>query len=93
MTLLPRGAKVQRSRQAADTSGGDAAVVYGDWPYADYPAYPYSWGYPGYIAAGVIATGLAFGGAYALGRWASGGIGVAAADTGAAAVSTGPAEA
>jgi Protein of unknown function (DUF3300) len=48
-------------------------VVYGDWPYADYPAYPYYWGYPGYIAAGVIATGLAFGGAYALGRWASGG--------------------
>ena len=37
-------------------------VVYGDWPYADYPAYPYYWGYPGYIAAGVIATGLAFGG-------------------------------
>ena len=48
-------------------------VVYGDWPYTDYPAYPYYWGYPGYIAAGVIATGLAFGGAYALGRWASGG--------------------
>jgi hypothetical protein len=48
-------------------------VVYGDWPYVDYPAYPYDWGYPGYIAAGVIATGLAFGGAYALGRWASGG--------------------
>ena len=48
-------------------------VVYGDWPYADYPAYPYYWSYPGYIAAGVIATGLAFGGAYALGRWASGG--------------------
>ena len=47
-------------------------VVYGDWPYSDYPAYPYYWGYPGYIAAGVIATGLAFGGAYALGRWASG---------------------
>jgi hypothetical protein len=47
-------------------------VVYGDWPYADYPAYPYNWGYPDYIAAGVIATGLAFGGAYALGRWASG---------------------
>ena len=67
-------------------------VVYGDWPYADYPAYPYYWGYPGYIAAGVIATGLAFGGAYALGRWASGGYG-AAAVTGAAAASTGPAEA
>ena len=66
-------------------------VVYGDWPYADYPAYPYYWGYPGYIAAGVIATGLAFGGAYALGRWASGGYG-AAAVTGAAAASTGPAE-
>lgn len=48
-------------------------VVYGDWPYADYPAYPYYWGYPGYIAAGVIATGLAFGAGYALGRWASGG--------------------
>src|SRR3954469_5482280 len=48
-------------------------VVYGDWPYTDYPAYPYYWGYPGYIAAGVIATGLAFGGAYALGRWAPGG--------------------
>jgi hypothetical protein len=36
-------------------------VVYGDWPYADYPAYPYYWGYPGDTAAGVIATGLAFG--------------------------------
>jgi len=46
----------------------------------------------GYIAAAVIATGLAFGGAYALGRWASGGIGVAAG-TGAAAVSTRLAEA
>jgi hypothetical protein len=50
----------------------DPAVVYGDWPYADYPAYPYYWGYPGYIAGGVIATGIAFGAAYALGRWASG---------------------
>jgi uncharacterized protein DUF3300/endosialidase-like protein len=49
----------------------DPAVVYGDWPYPDYP--PYYWGYPGYIAAGVIATGIAFGAAYALGRWASGG--------------------
>ena len=67
-------------------------VVYGDWPYADYPAYPYYWGYPGYIAAGVIATGLAFGGAYALGRWASGGYWTAAA-TGAAAALIGPAEA
>jgi hypothetical protein len=47
-------------------------VVYGDWPYADYPAYPYYWGYPGYIGAGLIATGIAFGAAYGLGRWASG---------------------
>ena len=41
----------------------DPQVVYGDWPYADYPAYPYYWGYPGYIGAGIIATGLAFGAA------------------------------
>jgi hypothetical protein len=47
-------------------------VVYGDWPYADYPAYPYYWGYPGYIGAGVIATGIVFGAGYALGRWTSG---------------------
>jgi uncharacterized protein DUF3300 len=51
----------------------DPPVMFGDWPYADYPAYPYYWGYPGYIAAGVIATGLAFGAGYALGRWARGG--------------------
>jgi hypothetical protein len=48
----------------------DPAVVYGTWPYSSYP--PYYWPAPGYIAAGVIATGLAFGAAYALGRWASG---------------------
>jgi len=47
------------------------AVVYGPWPYPAYP--PYYWPAPGYIAAGVIATGLAFGAGYALGRWASGG--------------------
>jgi hypothetical protein len=51
----------------------EPAVVYGDWPYTDYPPYPYYWGYPGYIAAGIIATGIAFGAAYGLGRWASGG--------------------
>src|SRR5262245_13644088 len=51
----------------------DPPVMFGDWPYADYPAYPYYWGYPDYIAAGVIATGLAFGTAYVLGRWARGG--------------------
>ncbi len=51
----------------------DPVTVYGDWPYSDYPAYPYYWGYPGTIAAGVIATGIAFGAGYALGRWTSGG--------------------
>ncbi len=47
------------------------AVVYGSWPYPSYP--PYYWPPPGYIAGGLIATGLAFGAGYALGRWASGG--------------------
>jgi Protein of unknown function (DUF3300)/Chaperone of endosialidase len=47
------------------------AVVYGSWPYPAYP--PYYWPPPGYIAAGIIATGIAFGAGYALGRWASGG--------------------
>ncbi len=49
----------------------DPSVVYGGWPYPDYP--PYYWPAPGYIAAGIIATGIAFGAGYALGRWASGG--------------------
>ena len=49
----------------------DPGIVYGDWPYAGYP--PYYFGYPGYIAGGVIAAGLAFGAGWALGRWASGG--------------------
>ena len=52
----------------------DPAVVYGAWPYSDYP--PYYWGYPegwGYgIAAGVLARGLWFGAGYALGSWGSG---------------------
>jgi hypothetical protein len=47
----------------------DPAVVYGDWPYPDYP--PYYFAEPGYIGTGVIATGIAFGTAYAIGRWAS----------------------
>jgi hypothetical protein len=51
----------------------DPSVAYGPWPYPAYP--PYYFGYPGYIAAGVIATGIAFGAAYAVGRWASGGYG------------------
>lgn len=49
----------------------DPAVVYGSWPYPDYP--PYYFPAPGYVAAGVVATGLAFGAAYALGRWGWGG--------------------
>jgi hypothetical protein len=49
----------------------DPAVVYGSWPYADYP--PYYFGAPGYIGGAVLATGLAFGAAYVVGRWASGG--------------------
>ena len=45
----------------------DPAAVYGAWPYAEYP--PYYFGYPSYIGAGVIAAGLAFGTAWAIGRW------------------------
>jgi hypothetical protein len=45
----------------------EPSVVYGTWPYADYP--PYYFGYPAYIGAGVIAAGLAFGTAWAIGRW------------------------
>jgi hypothetical protein len=45
----------------------DPATVYGSWPYTEYP--PYYFGYPSYIGAGVIATGLAFGAAWAIGRW------------------------
>jgi hypothetical protein len=53
----------------------DPGVVYGTWPYAEYP--PYYWGYPDYwgypaIGAGVLARGLWFGTGYALGRWGSG---------------------
>ena len=49
----------------------DPGVVYGDWPYPDYP--PYYWPAPGYIGAGIIAGGIVFGAGYALGRWTSGG--------------------
>jgi uncharacterized membrane protein YgcG len=45
----------------------DPATVYGTWPYAAYP--PYYFGYPGYIGAGVIAAGIAFGAGWAIGRW------------------------
>jgi hypothetical protein len=49
----------------------DPGVVYGAWPYPAYP--PYYWPAPGYIAGGIIATGIAFGAGYALGHWAGGG--------------------
>ena len=49
----------------------DPSVVYGPWDYPDYPAY--YWPPPAYIGVGILATGLAFGTGYALGRWASGG--------------------
>jgi hypothetical protein len=45
----------------------DPATVYGSWPYTAYP--PYYFGYPSYIGAGAIAAGLAFGTAWAIGRW------------------------
>src|SRR3954470_13456356 len=50
----------------------DPAVVYGAWPYADNPPY-YFEPAGGYIATGVIASGIAFGAGYALGRWRTGG--------------------
>ena len=49
----------------------DPGVVYGGWPYPDYP--PYYFPPPGYIAAGIIGAGIAFGVGYALGSWWSGG--------------------
>ena len=45
----------------------DPATVYGTWPYAAYQ--PYYFGYPAYIGAGVVAAGIAFGTAWAIGRW------------------------
>jgi hypothetical protein len=49
----------------------DPAIMYGDWPYAEYP--PYYWGYPGYIPGALIAAGLAFGTGWALRNWGSSG--------------------
>ena len=46
----------------------DPAVVYGTWPYPEYPPdywYPDDYWFPG----GVIAAGIAFGTGYALWRW------------------------
>jgi len=47
------------------------SVVYGGWPSPSYP--PYYFPPPGYIAGGLLATGLAFGAGYAMGSWMSGG--------------------
>src|SRR5690242_3470110 len=43
------------------------AVVYGDWPYSDYP--PYYWEPPPYVDYGLWGAGLAFGTGWALGNW------------------------
>src|SRR5712675_3499039 len=45
----------------------EPATVYGTWPYAAYP--PYYFGYPSYIGEGVVAASIAFGTAWAIGRW------------------------
>ena len=43
------------------------SVVYGEWPYPDYP--PYYYPPPaGYVVGGAIATGLAWGAAFAIGH-------------------------
>jgi hypothetical protein len=47
----------------------DPAVMYGEWPYPDYP--PYYFAAPAYIGAGLIATGLVFGAGFAVGRWSN----------------------
>jgi len=43
------------------------AVVFGTWPYPDYP--PYYWEPPPYIGYGLWGVGLAFGAGWALGNW------------------------
>jgi hypothetical protein len=48
----------------------EPAVVYGDWPYLDYP--PYFFPYPGYFASDVLAGGIWFGTGFALGYWGGG---------------------
>lgn len=47
----------------------DPAVVYGAWPYAEYPPYYFEW--PSYIPGALIGTGLAFGAGWALANWGS----------------------
>ena len=45
----------------------DPTVVYGEWPYPDYP--PYYWEPPAYIGYGLLGTGLTFGAGWALANW------------------------
>src|SRR6478672_4001092 len=45
----------------------EPSVVYGSWPYDDYPPY-YFPPAPGYIVGGALATGIAWGAAYAIGN-------------------------
>lgn len=49
------------------------SVVYGSWPYPDYPPY-YFEPRPGYIVGGALATGLSWGVGYAIGNaiWGGG---------------------
>jgi hypothetical protein len=49
----------------------EPTTAYGEWPYPDYPAYGFAT--PGYLAPAVLASGVAFGAAYAVGRWARAG--------------------
>src|SRR6185437_3326046 len=66
VTQQPSGQKVITIQSASPDTVYvpyyDPNVVYGSWPYQEYPAY--SWGYPGYIGAGVIAAGIGFGTGY-----------------------------
>lgn len=45
----------------------DPAVVYGDWPYPEYPPY-YFPPAPGYVVGGALARGLAWGAGFAIGN-------------------------
>jgi Protein of unknown function (DUF3300) len=49
----------------------DPAVVYGAWPYPDYPAYywPPAYGWGGYYGGAVLAAGIAFGAGWGLANW------------------------
>jgi hypothetical protein len=46
----------------------DPAAVYGEWPYPDYPPYPY-YVDEAYFPGAIIGAGIIFGTAYAIWRW------------------------